>query len=186
MADIQQDGIEVHDNSLKNPEKPLILEDWANLVAATIDIETRGAEIFHRPVDRAHSNEGATAIQHVQGPLDLAVQDTTTMTIVVESGSQGNKGSHKHKLQDQSCFKQSLSCLSLAFRRLRVGNQRSPVAGDSFDHNTNRHKSGENAPRMNWRMVWDVVKDAAQSEVVGALIDGSVRQSVAFIINPHQ
>lgn len=170
--DIQHGGIAEHHHRLKHPEEPLMLEHRADLVGVG-DVQTRRDEVLHGAVDGADHDERAAGVQHVQGSLDFLVQHPSPGAVVMEPAGQGHEPHHQRDLQKQGRLQQRLSCVLLALRIGRVGDQGSPISGQHLDHHPHCDEGGEYPARVDGRVVRDVVQDAPEEEVVGGLINGA-------------
>lgn len=172
MQHIQQDRIGKHNRRLKDPEEPLILQNGTDVIHVR-DIQTRSREVLDGPVDRAHRDQRAAAVQDVQGPLHFPVQHAVLRAVVVELGCQGDKGRHQDELQDECGLEERLARVLLALGAGGVGDADGAVGGDGFDHGAHGNEGREDAAWVDGGLVGDVVEDAAEGEEVGDFIDWS-------------
>lgn len=159
MSHVEQNTVSNHKQGLEDPEEPFVsnnrrdrggVKPWPNT-------DLGNGEIFHCAVDCTDEDERAAAVERVEHCFQILREEIGLVAFAMEIYGEQDEARDDAELDDQSCFEEITPNVLFAFGEIGVGAVRGAVAVESFHDAGYGAKGGQNPPRMNWGVIWDVV-----------------------------
>lgn len=167
MARVQQEGIGHHQRGFEDPEVPLVAQDRGERGGVGGgEVQVGGREVLDGAVDGAGADEGGGDVQGGEHGFEVGGEDPGFLAAPGEEGGEDDEEGEDDELEDEGDFEEGAAEVGFAGGDAAGGDVGGAVAVEDLDDGGQGAEGGEDAAWVDGGVVWDVVEDAGEDEVV--------------------